>query len=77
MRPLIILRYNWVGTQAHALTISLMVLRIKVILKNFEITLCKAKDFLDKSADQKLLITVNSWNKWTEKNYIMTRTIYG
>lgn len=54
IRPLIILRYNWVGTQARGLTISLVVLRIKVILKKFEIALLKAKDFLDKSADQKL-----------------------
>ena len=45
--------------------------------KNFETALRKAKDFLDKRPDQKPLITINSWNEWTETSYIMPCTMHG
>lgn len=45
--------------------------------KNFEIALRKAKDFLDKRPDQVPLITINSWNEWTETSYIMPCNMHG
>ena len=45
--------------------------------KNFETALRKAKDFLDKRPDQKPLITINSWNEWTETSYIMPCNMHG
>ena len=45
--------------------------------KNFEIALRKAKDFLDKRPNQVPLITINSWNEWTETSYIMPCTMHG
>ena len=45
--------------------------------KNFEAALRKAKDFVDKRPYQVPLITINSWNEWTETSYIMPCTMYG
>lgn len=45
--------------------------------ENFEIALRKAKDFVDKHPKQAPLITVNSWNEWTETSYLMPCTMHG
>ena len=45
--------------------------------ENFEKALRKARDFADKHPDQVPLITVNSWNEWTETSYLMPCTMYG
>jgi len=45
--------------------------------ENFEAALRKAKDFVDKHPDQAPLITVNSWNEWTETSYLMPCTMHG
>jgi len=45
--------------------------------ENFEIALRKAKDFADKHPNQVPLITVNSWNEWTETSYLMPCTMHG
>jgi hypothetical protein len=45
--------------------------------ENFENALRKAKDFLDKRPNQVPLITINSWNEWTETSYIMPCTMHG
>ena len=44
---------------------------------NFEQALRKAKAFVDAHPDQAPLITVNSWNEWTETSYLMPCTMYG
>ncbi len=45
--------------------------------ENFETALRKAKDFVDKHPGQAPLITVNSWNEWTETSYLMPCTMHG
>jgi len=45
--------------------------------ENFEAALRKAKDYVDKHPDQAPLITVNSWNEWTETSYLMPCTMHG
>jgi hypothetical protein len=45
--------------------------------ENFEAALRKAKAYVDKHPDQAPLITVNSWNEWTETSYLMPCTMYG
>lgn len=45
--------------------------------ENFEAALRKAKEYVDKHPDQAPLITVNSWNEWTETSYLMPCTMYG
>jgi len=46
---------------------------------NFEAALRQAKDFVDAHPQQAPLITINSWNEWTETSYLEpdTRTGYG
>ncbi len=43
--------------------------------ENFETALRAAKDFADKTGVS--LITVNSWNEWTETSYLMPDNLYG
>ena len=38
--------------------------------ENFEKGLRLAKDYLDRHPDQHKLVTVNSWNEWTETSYL-------
>ncbi len=45
--------------------------------ENFEKALCKAKEYLDCHADRTPLITINSWNEWTEGSYLQPDTIHG
>ncbi len=45
--------------------------------ENFEKALRMAKDFADERPGQVPLITVNSWNEWTETSYLMPCTMYG
>jgi hypothetical protein len=35
------------------------------------------RDYVDAHPDQAPLITINSWNKWTETSYLMPCTMYG
>lgn len=43
----------------------------------FEEALRAAKAFLDKRPDSVPLVTVNSWNEWTEGSYLQPDTVYG
>jgi hypothetical protein len=44
---------------------------------NFEKALLIAKDYVDTHPKQAPLITINSWNEWTETSYLMPCTMYG
>ncbi|MBI4979197.1 MAG: glycoside hydrolase family 99-like domain-containing protein [Spirochaetes bacterium] len=44
---------------------------------NFESALRRAKAFVDAHPEQAPLITVNSWNEWTETSYLEPCTKYG
>lgn len=43
----------------------------------FEEMLNRAKAFLDKHPDQPKLMTVNSWNEWTETGYLQPDELFG
>ncbi len=45
--------------------------------ENFEKALEKAKEYVDGHPGQPPLITINSWNEWTETSYLMPCTMYG
>lgn len=45
--------------------------------ENFERALREAKKFVDEHPGQAPLITINSWNEWTETSYLMPCTMYG
>jgi len=45
--------------------------------KNFAEALKKAKKYVDSHPDQTPLITINSWNEWTEMSYLMPDDLYG
>lgn len=45
--------------------------------ENFEKALVEAKKYVDSHPDQAPLITINSWNEWTETSYLMPCTMYG
>lgn len=45
--------------------------------ENFEKALCEAKKFTDEHPGQAPLITINSWNEWTETSYLMPCNKFG
>lgn len=45
--------------------------------ENFEKALIRAKEFIDAHPDQASLLTINSWNEWTETSYLQPCTMYG
>ncbi len=45
--------------------------------ENFKIALEKAKAYIDDHPKQAPLITINSWNEWTETSYLQPCTMYG
>jgi hypothetical protein len=45
--------------------------------ENFEKALRKVKAFVDRHPKQKPLITINSWNEWTETSYLMPCDMFG
>lgn len=45
--------------------------------ENFENALIEARNFIDAHPDRKPLITINSWNEWTETSYLQPCTMYG
>ncbi|MCL2752070.1 MAG: glycoside hydrolase family 99-like domain-containing protein, partial [Firmicutes bacterium] len=54
---------------------------MKVVSDNtparFEKTLLTAKDYLDKHPERARLITLNSWNEWSEGSYLQPDDLYG
>lgn len=45
--------------------------------ENFEKALLMAKKYVEEHPKQAPLITINSWNEWTETSYLMPCTMYG
>lgn len=45
--------------------------------ENFEKALRDAKAYVDAHPNQAPLITINSWNEWTETSYLQPCTLYG
>jgi len=45
--------------------------------ENFEKALIQAKEFIDAHPGQAPLVTINSWNEWTETSYLQPCTMYG
>lgn len=45
--------------------------------KNFEKALRRAKKYADQHPSQKPLITINSWNEWTETSYLQPCNVFG
>jgi hypothetical protein len=45
--------------------------------ENFQKAMEAAKAFVDAHPEQVPLITVNSWNEWTETSYLMPCTMHG
>lgn len=45
--------------------------------ENFKAALIQAKQYLDAHPEQARLITINSWNEWTEGSYLEPDTING
>ena len=47
------------------------------IISCFEVALRKAKAWLDARPEMHRLITINSWNEWTETSYLQPDDVYG
>lgn len=45
--------------------------------ENFARALRDARDYADRHPDQAPLITINSWNEWTETSYLQPDNVYG
>ena len=45
--------------------------------ERFEGALRKAKEYLDARPDLQPLVTINSWNEWTETSYLEPDNVYG
>lgn len=45
--------------------------------ENFQKALEKAKEYTDSHPNQPPLITINSWNEWTETSYLQPDDLYG
>lgn len=45
--------------------------------ENIEKALQKAKEYIDSHPSQPPLITINSWNEWTETSYLQPDDLYG
>lgn len=45
--------------------------------ENFARALRDARDYADRHSDQAPLITINSWNEWTETSYLQPDNVYG
>ena len=45
--------------------------------ENFKMALEKAREYADAHSDQPPLITINSWNEWTETSYLQPDNLYG
>lgn len=45
--------------------------------EEFEKALLKARNYVDKHPDQAPLITINSWNEWTETSYLQPCNVFG
>ena len=45
--------------------------------ENFESALREAKKYIDEHTDRVPLITINSWNEWTETSYLEPDDLYG
>ena len=45
--------------------------------ENFAKALQMAKEYVDKHPNQAPLITINSWNEWTETSYLMPCNVFG
>jgi len=45
--------------------------------ENFQKALEKAKEYADSHPDRPPLITINSWNEWTETSYLQPDDLYG
>ena len=43
----------------------------------FEASLHRAKDYVDSHPEQPPLITINSWNEWTEGSYLLPDMRWG
>ena len=45
--------------------------------EQFRVALEEARDYLDRHPDIAPLVTVNSWNEWTETSYLQPDSVYG
>ena len=45
--------------------------------ENFEAAMRAAKEYVDRYPSRPALITVNSWNEWTETSYLEPDDLYG